>query len=83
MTPDEAKVVRIHSLREMADRELAAARQDSENAREHLLDAAGALKLAMKLEEELAVPRGYVLRKGDPEKILAVEDDLQRGEEAA
>ena len=54
MSPDEAKVVRVQALREMARRELAAARGGGEGAREHLLDAAGALKLALKLEEEMA-----------------------------
>ena len=54
MSPDEAKVVRIQALREMARRELAVARGGGEGAREHLLDAAGALKLALKLEEEMA-----------------------------
>ena len=31
-------------------------------------------------DEEMAAPRGYTLRKGDPEKILAAEGDLLRSE---
>jgi hypothetical protein len=54
MNDEQAVVVRIAALRELAALSLEKARRSGEDAREHMEDARGALRRALELEQEAA-----------------------------